>query len=190
MMINIGSPDWASALRKRTARFDRHFWRDFTPAKADDIEKIEAATGRIIDPEFRQFYETVGYGSFPAGGDIFSPEEIIACIPNPIFFVTGSHFPNSPWMSMEDHVRLWKSRGIWNPIPEKLCHETLSLDGIFLYDLLQIGSNGACCYHQLYVGPEPAPLRYCLLTPEATLEARALSFSQALDSILSAYEGE
>ena len=40
----------------------------------------------------------------------------------------------------------------------------LTLGDVKLYDLLQFGSNGCCCYHQLYVGPEPAPLRYCLLT--------------------------
>jgi len=66
----------------------------------------------------------------------------------------------------------------------RFSEEVLSLDGVKLYDLLQFGSNGCCCYQQLYVGPEPAPLRYGLLTNAQEMEDRSGTFSDGLEKAI------
>lgn len=103
-----------------------------------------------------------------------------------IYFITGSLSPGTEWASEEEHTKLWLTRGALNPDPQRFTHEILTLDGVKLYDLLQFGSNGCCCYHQLYVGPDPAPLRYCLLTESQEMEDRAATFSEGLWKILHA----
>ena len=60
----------------------------------------------------------------------------------------------------------------------------MTLDGVKLYDLLQFGADGCGSYRQLYMGPEPAPLRYCLLTESQTMEDRSQTFSEALEKII------
>src|SRR6185436_1526777 len=131
---------------------------------------------------------SIGYGEFRDHtgyiGSIFSPSDIIRGIPNPIFFITGSMTPGKEWAPLEKQTELWLSRGRNNPDPKQFSEDVLTLDGVKLYDLLQFGNDGLCCYHQLYVGPEPAPLRYCLLTDSHEIEDRAASFSEALEKII------
>src|SRR5262249_39745050 len=74
--------------------------------------------------------------------------------------------------------------GAFNPSPEKYAEDALLFEDVSLLDLLQCGTNGLCCYHQVHVGPPSGPLGYCLLTPECTMEDRAPSFSEGLKQIL------
>ena len=183
-MIQIGSHDWHEALLERSKSLGGEFWADFRPVTTPEIDSIEIQIGRQLDSEFKAFYEAIGYGSFPGGGNIYSPQDILACVPNPIFFVCGSLFSSEAWATEEEHRKMWMTRGRFNPAPERFTSDALQLHGIFLYDLLQFGSDGACCYHQLYVGPEPAPIRYCLLTPEGNAEDLLPSFSAASEGII------
>jgi hypothetical protein len=189
-MIRIGTEDWHSALIERTNRLAHDFWADFRPAEAEDLDRIERETARKLDHEFREFYMKVGFGRFPNGGNFYSPHDILQCLPNPIFFVCGSLGPYEPWATETEHRQLWISRGRSNPAPRRFTTEKLRVGGIYLYDLLQFGTDGMCCYHQLYVGPEPAPARYCLLTPEGTAEDFSDSFSAAIDKIISKCESD
>jgi hypothetical protein len=181
-MFKIGAKDWVKDLKSLTEPLGHDFWSSFTPASEEQLRAVETTIGRKLDPEFREFYRTLGYGSFPNFGEFDSPEDLMRGLSAPIFFVTGSLF--SGWASKEEHERLWLTRGAENPNPAKFTADVLTLDDVKLYDLLQFGSNGCCCYHQLYVGPEPAPLRYCLLTDSQEIEDRAASFSEGLEKII------
>ena len=88
------------------------------------------------------------------------------------------------WANEDQHRQLWLSRGFENPKPDLFTEKALSLNGVKLYDLLQFGADGSGCYHQLYVGPEPAPFRYCLLTDSGAFEDIAHSFSDALERMI------
>lgn len=183
-MLKIGTTNWVRDLKQMTAPLGDDVWADFRPASEQQMRAAEQQLGRKFDPEFREFYRTVGYGRFPHYGEFDPPEELILGAGPAIFFITGSHTPGKEWATLEQHTRLWLSRGRDNPNPGKFNEEVMTLDGVKLYDLLQFGSNSCCCYHQLYVGPEPAPLRYCLLTDSQTMEDRAASFSEGLERII------
>ena len=101
-----------------------------------------------------------------------------------IYFITGSLMPGEEWATEEQHKALWLSRGRDNPNPARFTEEVMTLDGVKLYDLLQFGADGCASYRQLYMGPEPAPLRYCLLTDSQTMEDRCQTFSEALEKII------
>lgn len=189
-MTKIGTHGWVRELRSRTELLGSEFWSGFTSATESDLRQIETHIQRNLDPEFREFYRKIGYGSFcnrPGYGDIYSPEEIIQAIANPIFFVTGSMTPGAEWAPLDRQVELWLSRGRSNPNRTRFTAKALTLDGVRLYNLLQIGSDGGCRYHHLYVGPEPAPLRYCLLTDSQELTDRAMTFSEGLEMIIQHY---
>jgi len=111
----------------------------------------------------------------------------LQCLGAPIYFVLGSSVPGAEWCTEDDHRRLWLTRGADNPAPSRFTQDVLTLDGIPLYDLLQVGSDGSCCYHQLHVGPNPRPFEYCLLTDSQTLENTSQSFSAGLEKILASY---
>jgi hypothetical protein len=144
--------------------------------------------GRKLPADFKEFYRLIGWGSFERGSHSFySPKDILDCLGAPIYFVRGSCVPGSEWATAEDHRRLWVSRGRKNPDPGKFTEEMLTLDGVRLYDLLQFGADGNCNYHQLCVGPEPAPFRYCLLTEGGIMENKAPSFSAALKYMVEQY---
>jgi hypothetical protein len=81
-------------------------------------------------------------------------------------------------------MRFYLTRGEFNPAPQNYTVEALMFEDVNLLDLLQIGTNGMACYHQLYVGSRPHRLGYCLLTPERTMEDQAPSFSEGLKKIL------
>jgi hypothetical protein len=187
----IGQGDWVAKLHNWTQQLGSEFWSEFKPASKQELARIEDQISRKLDPEFREFYRTIGYGYFRSrdgniGGGIYSPDDMIAGLACPIYFITGSMTQGDEWASLKEQEELWRTRGETNPNPEKFTEEVLTLDGIKLYDLLQIGSNGGCGYHQLYVGPEPVPLRYCVLYPEG-MEDRAMSFSAGLERIIAFY---
>ena len=97
--------------------------------------------------------------------------------------------PGEEWASLEEHSRLWISRGRENPDPTHFTEDALTLEGVKLYDLLPFGSDGACGYYHLYLGPEPAPFRFGLISSLDTIES-ARTFSDALLRILEFHLGE
>lgn len=183
-MVQIGTENWLRALKAITEPLGSDFWSAFTPAAESELRSAERQLGRTLDAEFREFYRTVGYGPFPSYGGFSAPHEFILGAGPAIYFITGSLSPGKEWATEDEHTKLWLSRGAANPDPERFTDEILTLDGVKLYDLLQFGSNGCCCYHQLYVGPDPAPLRYCLLTDSQEMEDRAATFSDGVWRIL------
>jgi hypothetical protein len=185
-MLQIGTHNWVKNLKELTKSRDPDFWVGFTPATEQQMQAAESVLKRKFDPEFREFYRAVGYGTFPGyGGSFFcSPDEFDFGAGPAIYFITGSLTPGDEWATREQHTALWISRGRENPNPARFTEEVMTLDGVKLYDLLQFGANGCCCYHQLYMGPEPAPLRYCLLTESGTMEDRSQTFSEGLEKII------
>jgi hypothetical protein len=183
-VLQIGTGNWLRTLKSITEPLGSDFWSGFIPATESELRSAEKQLGRTLDAEFREFYRTVGYGNFPYYGDFCAPEEFIRGAGPAIYFLTGSLSPGDQWATEEEHARLWLSRGRDNPNPKRFTEDVLTFDGVKLYDLLQFGSNGCCCYHQLFVGPEPTSLRYCLLTDSGTMEDRSVTFSEAICRIL------
>ena len=187
-MFRIGANNWVRELQELTEPLGSNFWSNFRPASEPQMRNAEEQLGRKLDSEFCEFYCTIGFGSFPEfWGEFVPPEEFIQGAGSAIYFMTGSLTPGQEWATPEQHTRLWLSGGRENPNPKRFTEESLMLNGVMLYDLLPFGSNGCCCYHQLYVGPEPAPLRYCLLTDSQEMEDRATSFSAGLEKIIDFY---
>lgn len=189
-MIEIGSKNWVQQLKEATAPIGRDFWSGFTRATEDELARLESVIGRKLPAEFLEFYRSIGYGQFSLGGGFDSPDDILMDLGAPIYFLLGSLSPSEEWATQEQHKQLWLSRGEANPDPERFSDSALLIEGVYLYDLLQFGSNGCCCYHQIYVGPEPAPLRYCLLTDGQTMEDKAAGLSEALGTIIASYLDE
>lgn len=187
-MFRIGKSDWVTLLKEMTEPLGSGFWSEFRRASEKELQSVESHLDRTLDPEFREFYLRIGYGAFPNKfGQFNSPEELSWGIGSAINFITGSLTPGKEWATTEQHARLWLTRGRENPDQGRFTDEVLTLGGVKLYDLLQFGSDGCCCYHQLYVGPEPSPLRYCLLTDSGEMEDRAASFSEGLQKIIGYY---
>ena len=186
-MIQIGSPNWVENLKETTSPLGSDFWSNFVRASEAQLNELEKQTRRELPDEFRELYRSIGYGSFPMGGGFSSPDDIIACLGAPIYFVLGSLFSGKEWATEEEHRQLWLTRGAVNPNPSKFTDAALTLESVKLYDLLQFGSDGCCCYHQLYVGPEPAPFQYCLLTDYEKMEDKRQSISLALEKIVGSY---
>ncbi len=184
MKIEIGADNWQKRLFIATRELGDEFWNQFTTVSDKELETLENQINRKLPLEFKEFYRKIGYGIFEPGNGFYSPGDIIACLGATIYFIRGSLVSGSEWATEQEHRNLWKSRGMDNPNPKLFTKETLALDGINLYDLLQFGSDGNCCYHQLYVGPEPAPFRYCLLTDSGAIENKASSFSAALEILI------
>jgi hypothetical protein len=184
-MLRIGATGWVHDLKELTEPLGKDFWSRFRSVSERELQTVESQLGRAVDPEFREFYRTIGYGDFPNFGEIYSPSDLLLGAGPAIYFITGSLSPGLEWASLEEHRQLWLSRGRVNPDPSRFTEEALSLHGVKLYDLLQFGSDGCCNYHQLYVGPLPAPLRYCLLTESQSMEDRASTFSEGLERIIS-----
>src|SRR5690554_3452 len=135
-------------------KIDSNFWDGFTPVSELIIEKIECEINRKLPDDFKYFYSHIGYGYFPdlVGGDIQSPEEIINDCHAPYYFVTGSMTPGEEWASNEAQRQFYITYGKENPNLKMFSKESMYLDDVFLLDLVQIGSDGSCCYHQLNVG--------------------------------------
>jgi hypothetical protein len=184
MHIRIGSPNWRDDLINSTNRLGDGFWNHFTPVAENQLEILEKQVGRRLPDEFKEFYRLICYGNFEPGDGFNSPDDIVTRLGAPIYFVRGSLMPGQEWATEYEHRRLWVSQGKENPNPDAFTEEVLTLNGVKLYDLLQIGADGSACYHQLYVGPDPIPFRYCLLTDYGTIENTALTFSEALGKII------
>ena len=187
MKIQIGAPNWIEDLKEITNPLGSDFWYAFTQVSKAELDELERQIRRKLPDEFQEVYRSIGYGSFPFGGGFYSPSDILACLGTPIYFLLGSLTLNREWATEEDHRSLWLTHGAINPAPDKFTDATLTFEGVKLYDLLQFGSDGCCCYHQLYVGPEPAPFRYCLLTDSQKMEDKSPSLSHALERIVSFY---
>jgi hypothetical protein len=184
MGIRIGSPNWHGDLLNSTRHLGKDFWSRFTPVSQTELKALERQIGRTLPDEFKEFYYRIGHGEFEPGDGFYSPTDIVACLGAPVYFILGSLTPGEEWATDDQHRRLWVSRGTENPKPDSFTDVALTLGGIKLYDLLQFGADGSACYHQLYVGPEPAPFRYCLLTDSGTIEDMASSFSEAVEAII------
>lgn len=190
--LSIGSSGWVDDLHALTAPLGEEFWSRFTPCPLAELTRVEREIGRSLPTDFVDFYTTIGYGEFlPFGmrwGWFDSPDEILGNIGVAISFVLGSYFRGSEWCTSDEHRRLWLSRGRDNPIPSKFTDDTLAIGkGIRLYDLLQFGGDGCCCYHQLHIPLSPSKVAYCLLTDGQTVENETPTFSAGLEFILANY---
>lgn len=190
VVLQIGSTGWVSDLKALSAPLGDDFWAGFSPCASDDLRRLERAIERPLPHDFVEFYRTIGCGQFKQGGGLDAPDEILQSVGAPIYFVLGSMFPGAEWCSDKEHRRLWLTRGAQNPSPAKFTDSALTLGGIKLYDLLQVGTNGCCCYHQLLIAPEPKPFGYCLLTDCQTLVDVSDSFSSGLERMIGAYLAE
>lgn len=178
--FTIGRGDWVGEARAFTDQFDPSYWDDFRPCREKDIAACERDVNRQLPDDFREFLLRVGAGSFGDRGDIYTPEEIVLACPGPLYTLLDS----ADWASEEEHRRFYASRGDENPRPDLFTADALTFEGVDLIDLLQIGTDGQCCYHQLYLAKPPRPFGYCLLDSDR-LEARLASFSDGLKHILS-----
>lgn len=64
-MLKIGAHGWVKALKAITEPVSSEFWSGFQPASESELREAERQLGRKLDPEFREFYRTIGYGEFP-----------------------------------------------------------------------------------------------------------------------------
>src|SRR5262245_64235286 len=110
-MLKIGANNWARDLKQMTESLGRDFWSAFRPAPEQQMQMAEQQLGRTLDPEFREFYRSIGYGAFPEYGQFVEPEELILGVGPAIYFITGSLSPSDKWATREQHTRLWFSRG-------------------------------------------------------------------------------
>jgi len=189
MALQIGKSGWVDELRAITAHLGDDCWDGFTPCSADELKRLQQKVRRDLPAEFVEFYREIGCGQFKHGGGLYSPEEIIQCIGAPIYFILGSMTPGAEWCSDEEHRRLWLTRGAQNPAPERFTEKALTFGGAKLYDLLQVGTNGCSCYHQLHLGAAPRPFAYCFLTEFQTMEDVSESFSSGIQKMISFYSG-
>jgi hypothetical protein len=180
--FTIGQGNWADEIRYYTTDLNPDYWARFRPLAAEQVAEVERTVGRKLPEDFREFLRVFGCGSFPEpyGGDIYEPEDFAHGCHGHLFMILGS----SKWASRDEQRRFYVTHGAYNPAPDKYTGEALEFEGVNLLDLLQIGTNGLCCYHQVYVGDKPGSLGYCRLTPEQTMEDAAPSFSEGLKKIL------
>jgi SMI1 / KNR4 family (SUKH-1) len=180
----IGQPKWADAVRRLTGEIGPDYWDDFRPLSSSDIGAIETALNRRLPNDFKQFLLEFGSGKFPDefGGNVYSPQDILAACHGPLLMQLGS----AKWASDEAQRGFYISHGRENPDPKRFTTGVLTQMGFSLLDLLQIGTDGSCGYHQLFVGEDPAPFGYCLLL-EDEVSDKLPSFSEALFKILSGH---
>jgi hypothetical protein len=178
----IGSGSWAQEIRYYTEELDPEYWANFRPLGDGEIQEIERDVGRTLPGDFKEFLRSFGCGAFPRryGGLIYSPEDFANGCHGHLWMILGS----SEWASEDEQKRYYVTRGAFNPNPKKYTSDSVIFDGISLLDLLQFGTDGLACYHQVYVGDKSGPVGYCLLTPDRTMVSRAPSFSDGLKLIL------
>jgi hypothetical protein len=180
--FTIGRGSWAEEIRYYTAEIAPNYWSDFRVLSLEEVAGIEREVQRRLPEDFKEFLRTFGYGRFPKPyhGNIYGPEEFVHGCHGHLFLILDS----SRWASRDEQRQFYVTRGGYNPAPNEYTRESLLFNRIDLLDLLQIGTNGMCCYHQVYVGEKPGPFGYCLLTPERTAEDQTPSFSEGLKTIL------
>jgi len=180
--IVIGRPGWLAKLRAYGKQIDPDYWDDFTPVAARQLDEIEKSLARKLPEDYRLFMKKIGAGNFPLsfGGDFNKPRETIGWCHGPLMMRLGC----ASWASRNALRKFYITRGQYNPAPEKFTPGITKYDGVDLLDLLQIGSDGSCCYHQLYVGHKSRHFKYCLLTDFDTYDNRSKSFSEGLCKIM------
>lgn len=180
--FTVGEGAWADEIRYYTRELNPDYWASFQPLSRRDIDAIERSVGRPLPEDLREFLRIFGCGAFPEpyGGIIYSPDDFAVACHGHLWMVLGS----DSWASDDEQRRFYVSRGTFNPNPKKYTQEALSFGDLNLLDLLQFGTNGLACYHQIFVGERPGRIGYCLLTPERTMENEAPSFSEGLKLIL------
>jgi hypothetical protein len=178
----IGQGSWIEEIRYHTSELSPHYWADFQRLSLEEINTIEKEVGRRLPDDFKEFLGCFGSGRFPEPyyGSIYTPEDFIHGCHGHLYMLLGS----SAWASDNEQRRFYVSRGEFNPAPKQYTLEALFFEDVNLLDLLQFGTNGLSCYHQVYVGEKPGPAGYCLLTPECTMEDASPSFSEGLKKIL------
>lgn len=181
--LRIGAGAWRESLDACGRDIHPDFWSGFVTASPQEIKECENALRRTLPEDFKVFLRGIGYGKFPRhiGGGIDSLEDIVMECVGPIWMTVhgANKIPDN-----ELHT-FYVSRGAINPAPHLLKPTSLVVCGVNVLDMVQIGTNGMCCYHQLVLDPHRYGFGYCLLTPEATLEDRRGDFSAALVTILS-----
>ncbi|HEX8323071.1 MAG TPA: SMI1/KNR4 family protein [Tepidisphaeraceae bacterium] len=177
----IGHPTWTTAVRRLTDQISTDYWQDFQQVSEAEIVSLEATLNRRLPNDLRQFLMAFGRGSFTEfGGDIYSPDDMIAACPGPMWMLLGS----VEWASDEAHRRYYISRGQENPDPARFTAAAMNQLGVPLLDLLQIGTNGSCGYLQVNVGNRAWPFGYCVLQESEEVDDKLPSFSDGLYSIL------
>ncbi len=177
----IGRGTWDAQIRYFTHEIDHHYWADFSPACARELDALENKINRRLPADLRLFLTSFGSGGFPArhGGQIHSPEEMCEGCIGSILMACG----RAKNVTNEQLKRFYILRGEQNPDPSNYTTERLNQHGVSAFDLLQIGSDGCCGYHQVYVGAEPRPFGYGLLH-ETEMYDVLPSFSAGLCKIL------
>lgn len=178
----LNEDDWLESLRVQAASFCPAYWQEFCPASDRQIIEAESKIQRHFSDDFRRFIFEIGSGRFPDiyGGCVYSPAEIVETCAGPIWMVYGTH----KLMRPEEHRRFYATRGVFNPVEEKLHPTELNVDAISLFDLIQIGADGYGCYHQLHIGNAEPDFRYCKLTPWGTCENRLTSFREFITELV------
>lgn len=151
--FTVGQGAWAEEIRYYTTEINLDYWADFRPVTNEDIKEIERTVNRRLPEDFNEFLRVFGHGRFPAPfhGNIYAPQDFASIGHGQLPLILGS----SKWASEEDHHRFYATHGAFNPAPKKFTNEALLFEGVNLLDLLQIGGNGLCCYHHIYVGGKP-----------------------------------
>lgn len=174
--FTIGRGDWVREMRSYTDTFDPHYWDDFRPWRGEEVTACERAVDRVFPEDFREFLRKVGSGSFAGCGGIYTPDDIALACHGPFLSLLGSGY----WAPDDAQRRFYTSRGADNPRPDLFTPESVVVDGLNLFDLLQIGSDGSGCYYQLYLAPPPRPFGFCVLVPSGDIEDRFPSFTDGL----------
>lgn len=181
--FSMSSPGWDRQLRLYTQLRFPAYWDGFVPTTEAAIRLSESELNRKLPTDYKQFLLRIGPGRFPQGvlGGFDPPEDLVANSPRPIWTTVDRAAARA---SDREYEKFYISRGSYDPFDGQVTDSMLRHDGVSLFDLLQIGSDGSCCYHQLWVGEGTPPFGYCLLTPEGTFENIQASFSDALRSIV------
>lgn len=183
--INIGRSGWEERVNKITCELHPDFWNGFRPVPHEEICSVEKTLNRKLPQDFIKFLEVFGAGNFPDefGGDIYSPQEIIDGCAGPLLMLLGS----DSWASADEQRKFYTSRGVLNPNPSRFVNDVTVYNGIDLLDLIQMGTDGMCCYYQVSCIDSRCPIKFAKITPEATFEEVCPSFSAGLDTILSRF---
>lgn len=181
LRFSIGSNDWVREARSFTDQFDPTFWDGFRRCREEEIAECERIVRRTLPDDFREFLLEIGSGKFEnCGGSIYTPEMIPLACPGPLW----SLLKGARSVSEDELCRFYASRGAENPRPDIFNSESLNVDGVNLFDLLQIGVVGNGCYFELYLGVPPRPFGFCHLDPTGVIEERLPSFTDGLKLIL------
>jgi hypothetical protein len=179
-MITIGEENWVQKYKALTDPHFPDFWLHFEPVSEKELRKLELSINRTLDPEFKEFYRSIGYGEFPNDTLFYAPTEIFEQLWVPITFNTGA---NEDYATEEQIIKMWLTKGETNPVPNYLTDEMITLGEAKLYDLLPYGTDQAGTIHMLYVGSEPAPFR-CALNSCASLDDMMPTFSLSLANLV------